>query len=95
MASNKRKWEIPAYPARVADPTGAGDAFRSGLVKGLLLGAELDVVGRIAGLAATYVVEQIGTQEHSYSPDQFVARFDLSFPDFVGALSVADLQRGI
>ena len=55
-----------------ADPTGAGDAYRSGLIKGLLLGLELDVVGRIASLAATYVVELIGTQEHHYTPEQFV-----------------------
>ena len=34
IASNKRKWEIPAYPARVADPTGAGDAFGGGFMAG-------------------------------------------------------------
>ena len=34
VASNKRKWEIPAYPARVADPTGAGDAFGGGFMAG-------------------------------------------------------------
>ncbi|MEA2525134.1 MAG: adenosine kinase [Thermomicrobiales bacterium] len=82
----------PAASADVVrDPTGAGDAYRAGLVKGLLLGAELDVVGRLAGLAATYAVELVGTQEHSYSPESFVARFDRSFPDYAGALKVADL----
>lgn len=34
VASNKRKWEIPAYPARIADPTGAGDAFGGGFMAG-------------------------------------------------------------
>ena len=34
VASNKRKWEVPAYPARVADPTGAGDAFGGGFMAG-------------------------------------------------------------
>ena len=34
VVSNKRKWEIPAYPARVADPTGAGDAFGGGFMAG-------------------------------------------------------------
>ena len=48
----------------VKDPTGAGDAYRSGLIKGLLLGQDLEVVGRIAGLTATYAVEHVGTQEH-------------------------------
>ena len=33
-ANNKRKWEIPAYPARLADPTGAGDAFCGGFLAG-------------------------------------------------------------
>src|SRR6266540_3734418 len=32
--NNKRKWEIPAYPARIADPTGAGDAFCGGFLAG-------------------------------------------------------------
>ncbi len=32
--NNKRKWEIPAYPARLADPTGAGDAFCGGFLAG-------------------------------------------------------------
>jgi len=34
VASNKRKWEIPAYPARLADPTGVGDAFGGGFMAG-------------------------------------------------------------
>ena len=33
-AGSKRRWEIPAYPARVADPTGAGDAFCGGFLAG-------------------------------------------------------------
>jgi adenosine kinase len=83
----------PAAPAEVVrDPTGAGDAYRSGLVKGLLLGYDLEVVGRLAGLAATYVVEQIGTQEHHYTPESFVARFDRSFPDYAGAVGPEDLK---
>jgi ribokinase len=32
--STKRKWEVPAYPARIADPTGAGHAFDGGFVAG-------------------------------------------------------------
>jgi adenosine kinase len=85
---------VPAAKAEVVkDPTGAGDAYRAGLIKGLLLGKELEVVGRLAGLTATYVVEQVGTQEHIYTPDEFVARFDASFPDFAGAIAVSDLQR--
>lgn len=89
-----RRVRVPAAKAvTVVDPTGAGDAYRAGLLKGLLLGKELDVAGRLAGLTATYVVEQVGTQEHCYTPEEFVARFDFSFPDFAGAISVSDLRR--
>jgi adenosine kinase len=60
-----------------------------------LLGKELDVVGRLAGLTATYVVEQVGTQEHHYTPAEFVARFDRSFPDYAGAVTVEELSSSV
>ena len=67
--------EIPAAPAaREMDPTGAGDAYRAGLVAGLLRGLEIADAGRVASLAATYAVEQVGTIEHRYSPEEFSAR---------------------
>lgn len=84
---------VPAAPAKVVkDPTGAGDAYRSGLVKGLLLGLDLPVIGRMASLSATYAVELVGTQEHRYTPEQFVARFNTTFPDFDGAISADQLR---
>jgi adenosine kinase len=83
---------IPAAtPKPFVDPTGGGDAYRSGLLKGLLIGADLPVAGRLATLAATYAIEHHGTQEHSYTPDEFVARFDREFPDFAGSISVNSL----
>ena len=67
--------EVPAAPAtREADPTGAGDAYRAGLVAGLLRGLELAEAGRVASLAATYAVENIGTIEHAYTREEFCAR---------------------
>jgi adenosine kinase len=89
-----RRVRVPAAKAAdVKDPTGAGDAYRAGLIKGLLLGRDLEIVGRIAGLAATHVVEQVGTQEHFYTPHDFVRRFAESFPDYAGALSISDFER--
>ncbi len=86
-----RRVRVPAAPARVVkDPTGAGDAYRAGLIKGLLLGLDLEVVGRLAGLTAVYAVEQIGTQAHRYSPQDFVERFNRAFPDFEGAITAQD-----
>ncbi|HLQ62226.1 MAG TPA: carbohydrate kinase family protein [Candidatus Acidoferrales bacterium] len=71
---------VPAAPARQeADPTGAGDAYRSGLVAGLLRGLEPAEAGRIGSLAATYVVEQVGTIEHSYTRHEFADRYREAF----------------
>lgn len=72
--------EIPAAPAeQVTDPTGAGDAYRAGLVAGLLRGLDIATSGRVASLAATYAIEQVGTAEHSYTRSQFVDRYRQSF----------------
>ncbi|MEJ7839330.1 MAG: PfkB family carbohydrate kinase [Thermomicrobiales bacterium] len=81
----------PAKPDPFVDPTGGGDAYRSGLLKGMLLGLELPVVGRMAGLAATYAIEFHGTQEHFYTAADFVSRFDREYPDFAGSLAVESL----
>jgi len=84
---------IPSAPVdALVDPTGGGDAYRAGLIKGLLLNAELPVVGRMASLAATYVIEQQGPQEHNYSAEEFTARFDRVFPDYAGALTPDQLR---
>lgn len=73
---------VPAAPPReVVDPTGAGDAFRGGLLLGLSRGFPLAVTGRLGAQAATYAVERLGTQEHAYTPAEFAARFNHSFPD--------------
>ena len=59
-------------PARVVDPTGAGDAYLSGIARGLARGDRPEDFGRIAALAASYAVAQHGTQAHSYSRAEFV-----------------------
>lgn len=69
----------PAKPREVKDPTGAGDAFRSGLITGYTLGLPWDVTGRIAALTAVYAIEHAGTQEHSYTIDEFKARYRENF----------------
>jgi len=80
-----------AKPTAVVDPTGGGDAYRAGLMLGLLLGADLPVVGRLAALAATYAIEKHGPQEHFYTQEAFLTRFGEAFPDFRDALSLEDL----
>jgi adenosine kinase len=80
IATRQRTVEIPAAsPVRESDPTGAGDSYRSGLVAGLLRGLELEAAGRVGALAATYVIEQVGTIEHDYAPAEFARRYKESF----------------
>jgi len=68
--------DIPAATAvREVDPTGAGDAYRSGLVAALLRGLDMPAAGQVASLAATYAVEQVGTIEHRYTREEFSRRY--------------------
>lgn len=91
IATKERSVEIPAAtPVREADPTGAGDAYRAGLVAGLLRGLDLELAGRVASLAATYAVEQVGTIEHGYEHEAFSDRFREAF----GMELPADFWRG-
>jgi adenosine kinase len=80
IATRKETIEIPAAPpTRESDPTGAGDAYRAGLVAGLLRGLKLEDAGRVASLAASYAIEQVGTIEHGYTQAEFTRRFRSAF----------------
>ncbi len=71
---------IPAVPARKqADPTGVGDAYRAGVIKGYLNKLPWRVTGQMGSLAATYALEELGTQNHRYTLEEFYARFQESF----------------
>jgi adenosine kinase len=75
-----QEFEIPpAWPEKVVDPTGAGDAFRAGFVMGMSRGFSWHAVGRIAALAAVYAIEHPGTQEHAYSIAEFMRRYEKNF----------------
>ena len=71
---------IPPCPvAEVKDPTGAGDAFRAGFVKGLALGKPLEVAARLGSVSAAYAVEKHGTQEHAFTWQEFTDRYAAAF----------------
>lgn len=70
-----------AQPRRVQEPTGVGDAYRAGLLTGLLRGYPWDITCRLASLAAVYVIENDGTMSHHYTLQEFVARYRESFGD--------------
>lgn len=67
-------------PERVNDPTGAGDAYRAGLIKGLLLpGGDIVHAARIGAACAVYSVEVYGTQNFSFTEAEFRERFEAFF----------------
>jgi adenosine kinase len=68
-----------AKPAAVVDPTGCGDAYRAGLIHGLLQGYEWETTGRIASLMGAIKIEARGTQNHSFTREQFEQRYQLAF----------------
>ncbi|MDD5110891.1 MAG: PfkB family carbohydrate kinase, partial [Patescibacteria group bacterium] len=69
----------PAKPKSALDPTGAGDAYRAGLICGLLQRWPLPVVARFAGLVAVYTVEAYGTQTHRFTWVQLQRRYRKDF----------------
>jgi adenosine kinase len=72
--------EVPAVPPdRLEDPTGVGDAFRGGFMKGLAMGAPYPVCARLGSVAATYALEHLGGTAHAYTWDEFAARYERHF----------------
>lgn len=77
-----REIHVPVVPAaRIVDPTGVGDAFRGGFLAGYARGWDWELCGQMGALAATYVIEQKGTQNHAYTRAEFVQRFRQHFDD--------------
>jgi adenosine kinase len=66
-------------PVTIADPTGCGDAFRAGLLYGLMNDMDWDTTGRIASLMGSTKIEHPGTQNHKFTLDTFKARFAREF----------------
>ncbi len=82
LYTNGEEHHIPTVPERkVVDPTGVGDAFRGGFLAGYARGFDWKLCGQIGSLAAVYCLEQQGTQNHYYTPAEFVARFREHFDD--------------
>jgi adenosine kinase len=69
----------PAKPDKISDPTGCGDAFRAGLLFGLMNHLDCEVTGRIASLMGAIKVAHHGTQNHRFTLDEFKQRFEQNF----------------
>ena len=75
-----KKIEIaPAKPEEVKDPTGAGDAYRSGFLAGYLRGLDLKVCGQIGSVTSCYAVEKYGTTNHTFTIEEFGKRYKENF----------------
>ena len=75
-----REIDVPAVPEdRIVDPTGVGDAYRGGLLKGLAVGADWETCARLGSVAATYALEHVGGQSHFYTLDEFKSRYEANF----------------
>lgn len=82
LYSDGNSVHIPTVPEdQVVDPTGVGDAFRGGFLAGYSHGFDWKLCGEIGSLSAVYCLEQRGTQNHSYTREDFVQRFRKHFDD--------------
>ena len=75
-----KPYDVPAVtPEAVSDPTGAGDSYRSGLLKGLHAGMGIAFAARLGAVSSSFCVEQYGTQLHSFDAESFRARYESAF----------------
>lgn len=71
-------------PIKIADPTGGGDAYRGGLLAGWRHGLNWQEAGQLGALTATYAIEKVGTQRHTYTVEQFIERYRANFDSTSG-----------
>lgn len=75
-----QRLDIPAAAPRVTlDPTGCGDAYRAGLLYGIMQGMDWETTGRIAALMGVIKIEHHGTQNHRFDRAEFEQRFRENF----------------
>jgi adenosine kinase len=80
IMTRDREITIPAARAdAVVDPTGCGDAYRAGLIYGLMQGLDWETTGRIASLLGAIKIAHAGTQSHRFTTDEFADRFRAAF----------------
>jgi len=78
--TTEKRYEIPsATPSKLEDPTGCGDAHRAGLLYGLMNDMDWETTGRIASLMGAIKIESHGTQNHSFTMDEFKEKFKSNF----------------
>ena len=72
--------DVPAVrPHRIVDPTGVGDAYRGGFMKGMAARAPYQTCARLGSVAAAYALEHLGGQSHAYTWHEFRTRYEEHF----------------
>jgi adenosine kinase len=79
-----------AQATDLVEPTGVGDAFRAGLLTGLTRGYDWPTTLRLGSVAAVYVIEKVGTQNHQYTLSEFIQRYRENYGD---APALDDLEE--
>lgn len=82
IATKDFEIDIPAAKVqKVVDPTGAGDAYRAGLIKGIASGKNIEVSAKMGAVAAVFAIERYGTQEHFFNYEEFIECYRANFGD--------------
>jgi adenosine kinase len=83
--TKERTFKVPcARPKAVVDPTGCGDAYRAGLIHGLLRGLDWETTGRVASLMGAIKIESRGPQNHTFTEAEFDRRYRDNFGERPG-----------
>jgi adenosine kinase len=77
ISTREREIAVPAFRVKkVVDPTGAGDSYRGGLLCGLVHGKNIEKCARMGSVCASFSIENYGTQEYSFTPEEFNERLN-------------------
>ncbi len=80
VRAGDRTIAVEAVPPReIVDPTGVGDAFRGGFMKGMAAGADYAICARLGSVAAAFALEHLGGTSHAYSWPAFAERYQRHF----------------
>jgi adenosine kinase len=86
VGTDQETVEVPAVPGvHALEPTGVGDAFRSGFLAALEWQLTHERAAQVGCVLAAYVVEQVGTQEYSFTHAQFVDRLAAAYGEEAAA----------
>jgi adenosine kinase len=77
VSTLEREIAVPAFKVKkVVDPTGAGDSYRGGLLSGMARGMDIKQCAWMGSVCSSFSVESYGTQEYSFTPEEFDARLN-------------------